>query len=246
MNQYASPNPARHSRFSRGLYTLFVLVITVALAACGTGESTPGEEIAPPIVITVVVTPTGGSGQLPDATLPPTTESTEPTAVPDQPTEQPTPGHPAPVQSSVSAVYQDFEHGSMVYMGDRKLIWVFIQSIAEPGSPVPTTRYGLWLGFADTFQDGEPETLPTFQPPDTFQQPKRGFGKVWRENAPVRDALGWALDFERPYTAIVVDYTIGEMYGDGTFGHLATMHAVTDINGNMIHIDESTNLWSIP
>jgi hypothetical protein len=220
------------------------LCLSFVLAACSAAP-TPGDDVAPPIVITVVVTPTGGGAPVPTSSN--DTATSEPAATEDpSPTETPEPGHPAPVQNRVSAVYQDFEHGFMIYLDDRKVIWVFIPSAVQPGSPIPTTRYGLWLGYADTFVDGEPETLPTFQPPDTFQQPKRGFGKVWRDNAPIRDALGWALDFERSYTAVVIDYDIAEMYGDGSFGPTAHMHTITTINGDLTHINEATNLWSQP
>jgi hypothetical protein len=43
-----------------------------------------------------------------------------------------------------------------------------------------------------------PETDPAFDPPagSGFYQPKRGFGRVWREQPGVRERLGWATDPE--------------------------------------------------
>ena len=46
---------------------------------------------------------------------------------------------------------------------------------------------------------------PSLTPPDGRYQPEYGFGKVWRENAFVREYLGWATDWGTDYTAVWQD-----------------------------------------
>jgi hypothetical protein len=49
----------------------------------------------------------------------------------------------------------------------------------------------VWLPYADTWQEGQdPGGAPGPQP--GLYEPRRGFGKVWRENAAVRECLGFA------------------------------------------------------
>jgi hypothetical protein len=61
--------------------------------------------------------------------------------------------------------------------------------------------------FEDTWTDAEPESDPAIVPPAGLLQPIRGFGKVWRNNAGVRDGLGWALSPEQGFNgAYQVDW----------------------------------------
>lgn len=225
------------------LVTCYLLLVII-IAACT--ASPQGVEVAPPLVITVVVTPTGNGTRVPSgasATVPPTLASGT------QPATQTSagPAYPAPFQNNVNAVYQDFEKGFMIYLADRKAIWVFIDAVYDAqGDVIPTKNHGLWLAFPDTFQDGDPETDPALTPPSGFQQPKRGFGKVWRENQSVRDALGWGLDFERPYSALVTDYSIGDFDSDGNYTPRSFIHTITAFDNSLIHIDEDTGYWSKP
>lgn len=229
------------SHLSRLASFICYLLLVIILAACT--ASPQGVEVAPPIVITVVVTPTSVGTRVPGATPPPTSlPGTQPATQVAA-----TPAYPAPFQNNVSAVYQDFEKGVMIYLADRQAIWVFIDAVYDAqGEVVPTRNHGLWLAFPDTFQEGDPETDPTLTPPSGFQQPKRGFGKVWRENQNVRDALGWGLDFERPYSALVTDYSIGDFDGQGNYTPRSFIHTVTALDGSLIHIDEDTGYWSKP
>jgi len=218
---------------------LLVVTLAATLAAC-TSLTPQAVDVPPPVVITVVVTPTH-----PGATVNGTLPASEMPAATDQATDSPQ--YPAPFQNTVDAVYQDFERGFMIYLSDRKVIWVFIKSIPDPGgTPVPTQRVGEWLAFADTFTDGELETDPAFVPPTNYQQPKRGFGKVWRENASIRDLLGWGLDYERAYTAQVTDYSIGKFDSAGVYVPQSFIHLVTTANAITIHVDEASQTWSKP
>jgi hypothetical protein len=199
---------------------LLPILLILFLTACSS-TVTPT-----PIVITAVTTPTA-------IAQPPI----NPTA-----TAQP-PSYPAPTQVNVAAVYEPFERGFMIYLSDRKQIWVFIRpTLANTTTNLPV-NFGQWLAYADTFKDGEPETDPTFAAPTRLLQPKRGFGKVWRENAPVRSGIGWALDWEAPYNASLTTYPIGTLAG-GKFNHKFSFHIITLPDGSAIHVNEATYMWS--
>ena len=211
--------------------------LALTLAACQTTPPQP-VDVPPPVIITVVVTAAGSAPAA--ATASPGKPATQ-TGLATQPP------YPVPFQNTVDAVYQDFERGFMIYLGDRKVIWVFARSVPDvAGTPVATQKFGVWLGFPDKFKDGDPETDPAIVPPANFQQPKRGFGKIWRENAGVRDALGWGLDFERPYSASVTDYSIGVFGAGGAYVPKSFIHIVTTANGAVVHVDEAAQTWARP
>lgn len=198
---------------------LLPILSILFLTACTTAAPT----VTPtPIVITAVTTPT-----VVPATAPVTAS----------------PSYPAPSQVNVAAVYEPFERGFMIYLADRKQIWVFIRpTLANTTTNLPV-NFGQWLAYADTFKDGEPETDPTFAAPTRLLQPKRGFGKVWRENVPVRVGIGWALDWEVPYNASVTTYPIGTIDG-GKFNHKFSFHIITLMDSSAIHVNEATYMWS--
>ncbi len=62
----------------------------------------------------------------------------------------------------------------------------------------------------DTWAEGEPETTGLTPPPGKLE-PKRGFGKVWREEPGVREALGWATQPERSDRAVMQFFDHGMM-----------------------------------
>jgi photosystem II stability/assembly factor-like uncharacterized protein/DNA-binding beta-propeller fold protein YncE len=79
---------------------------------------------------------------------------------------------------------QPFERGRMIWDSGSLQIYVMMDA-------------GTWQAYQDTFQEGvDPETDPNLPPPP--RQPKRGFGKVWREQlGGPQAAIGWALEEER-------------------------------------------------
>jgi serine/threonine protein kinase len=79
---------------------------------------------------------------------------------------------------------QRFQHGVMFWREDLWQIYVVHDA-------------GTWTVYADTYTDGQPETDPTLVPPPGLIQPKRGFGKVWREQlGGPGAAIGWATEIE--------------------------------------------------
>ena len=105
----------------------------------------------------------------------------------------------------ISAAEQFFEQGVM--------LWHV--------SPYPRTAATIYVGFTgsipvraarypDLWAEGEPETAG-LTPPEGRYEPKRGFGKVWRDQPGVRDQLGWAIQPERMDSATIVDFARGRM-----------------------------------
>jgi len=93
---------------------------------------------------------------------------------------------------------QTFQNGVMFWRSDTDVIYVVFKD-------------GTWQQFNDTWQEGQPETDPNIVPPAGLYQPKRGFGKLWRENAVVRSKLGWATIDERAMTGAVEPFQGGVM-----------------------------------
>jgi hypothetical protein len=184
-----------------------------------------------------VPTPTG-----PTAT--PTATSVAPTATPTTPPGAPTPT-PTPPACSITPILgfgqiwntypevrtrlrcpveqelntwsaeETFIGGYMFWRGDLGLIYAVYNG-------------GTWQSFVDTWTEGDLEWDPTIVPPAGYYQPKRGFGKVWREQAGVRDKLSWATTEERGLGASWQAYQGGLMlwsdvqgtfvlYNDGTW-----------------------------
>ncbi len=96
-------------------------------------------------------------------------------------------GCPATEVREVSASYQEFEGGYMVWRGDTNEIYVHY----DDGS----AAYFLEASYA--WMDDP--ALTEFPPLDRLA-PESGFGKVWANAPGVRDKLGWAVEAEQGYT----------------------------------------------
>ncbi len=84
-----------------------------------------------------------------------------------------------------------FENGHMIWRPDVGLIYVLVNTPWKPEG---------WGAFVDTFQPSDPQSDPTIVEPTPmsgsgdkiYSQPVGRFGKLWRENAWLRERLGWA------------------------------------------------------
>lgn len=114
---------------------------------------------------------------------------------------------PTPRVELVSIVEQLFEGGRMIWFRENRMVWVLVGEVGEVDPEM-----GDWFCFTDSFQEGDIEFLPTFEPPAqattesaveniSVQQPIRGFGKIWRDNPDLRERLGWALTAEIEHSA---------------------------------------------
>lgn len=106
-----------------------------------------------------------------------------------------------------SAATARFERGQMFWIqlrGGQSVIYVVIYGKSG------TMTYKL---FNDTWKEGDPATTG-LTPPAGMYEPQRGFGKVWREQSGIREALGWALELERNTTVNYQVYQNGAIMND--------------------------------
>ncbi len=103
-----------------------------------------------------------------------------------------------------AAAEQPFEGGVMIWLEANDSVYVFYKDQR-------------WQRFDDDWSEGQPENDPTIIPPEGLHQPIRGFGKVWREQAEVRNELGWALSPELGYESKIQLQEIEEEAGEITF-----------------------------
>lgn len=77
---------------------------------------------------------------------------------------------------------------------------------------------GTWQQFPDAWRVGDPEYPCTATPPEGQYQPKRGFGRLWCDNATVKSKLGWATIEERGFTGAVEAFERGLMIWSPSLG----------------------------
>lgn len=99
--------------------------------------------------------------------------------------------------NTLTAAAQPFEHGRMLWLDGG----VDGDGVARADMIFVLYADGTLTAFLDTWREGDPLYDPTIIPPAGFYQPVRGFGRVWREEAAVRDKLGWATAEEQAYLA---------------------------------------------
>ncbi|MBN1427402.1 MAG: hypothetical protein JXB07_03395 [Anaerolineae bacterium] len=87
----------------------------------------------------------------------------------------------------IPGVWQMFERGVMFWRENDHSIFIISELAIRQGQATDK-----WWRIEDTWQADEPEDDPSLQPPNGMRQPIRGFGKVWRGNGFIREAVGWA------------------------------------------------------
>jgi hypothetical protein len=102
-------------------------------------------------------------------------------------------GQPVGPAARATGGYRVFERGAILWRGDTRAIYVLCGGDRRTGDDVRGTS-------ADTWQEGDaPGPLPG------FQEPGRGLDKLWRENAAVRDCLGYATNTVETASTMVVE-----------------------------------------
>jgi hypothetical protein len=116
------------------------------------------------------------------------------------------PTWPFPSRPEGVRAVEPFERGTMVWVkGGYRLpnqIYV-IYFDNRRGSLV-------WESYVDTWYEGEPASGGE-KPPTGLYEPIRGFGKLWRTNAHVRNTLGWAAAPESADGGIVQSFNSGAL-----------------------------------
>ena len=111
----------------------------------------------------------------------------------------------AGARTGLGIAVQTFERGKMVWVPNEDTSGGVIYVVADDPSS-PSGR--IWRALPDTYVEGEPVNIDVVPPPGRFV-PVRGFGKLWRDNAWVRDALGLGLEPERADTGAVQPFEGG-------------------------------------
>lgn len=206
--------------------------LLVLLAAC---------QEAPPTLVIVVATETPAEGEAATAAIGAPAQTDIPTTTPITPTPAPSPTpnpFPTATLGQVQVAEQPFEHGRMFWIQPKRQIWVL--KITSEGR-------GVWTIYNDTFEDGQPELDPSLTPPaDNLYQPERGFGKLWRENAAVREALGWAVTpDEFGYISRYEYHPGGTLTADGQFVSGPGYHILFSLYEEAFRLNEADMSWQL-
>lgn len=236
---------------------LGVLLIGVLVSAC---QGPPPTQI----VLVVTATPGGFVAQaIPDAAAPrseqdqqapqaqqagatagPGRATSTPPATPalaSTATPAPLPGtpfivQPTPTVRQIQVAEQLFERGRMFWLQPTGQIWVLVVTAAGSGD---------WFVYEDLFQEGDPESDPDIVPPDdTLQQPVRGFGRLWRDNGEVREALGWATSDEFGFVTSY-EYHPTLRFEDGVFVAAPGEHVMHSLYGEGFRFIEESGSWRL-
>lgn len=116
-------------------------------------------------------------------------------------------GCPAGSPGRIPGAIQFYEHGLMFWRADNGNIFVISNMAIEFGQST-----GSWWRFIDLYGEIQPTEDPSLQPPAGRIAPVRGFGMVWRSNAFVRDALGWAVTEELSIESLWQTFETGWMF----------------------------------
>lgn len=206
------------------LRLLIVLSLLVLLTAACQGQ--------PPtqIVLVVTATPVDATAEVQqvEASATPATATATATTSTPSPTSTVNP-LPTPVISEIQVAEQVFEHGRLFWLQPVDQIWVMV--VTREGG-------GEWSVYQDTFEEGEIEFDPQLTPPAGVQQPTRGFGKLWRDNPEVREALGWAITPEFGY---VTRYEYHRIAPDRQDGY----HLLTSLYEETFRFNEADSTWQL-
>lgn len=151
-----------------------------------TPEPSPTPEPVSPLSTPAVQAPAAQPEALPTPGMTPVEACTETLSGAEESigTQVPELGCPLAAPQFVFMARQPFQHGQMIWRSDEQIIYALHED-------------GTWQAFADTFQEGMPESDPAITPPENLFQPIRGFGKVWREQLGGPAApIGWATEPE--------------------------------------------------
>lgn len=224
--------------------SFFISLIAVILLVTACQGPPPTQ-----IVLVVTATPDGASepttsnndndSQSEEATDEATeepTETLEPSITPT-PTTTPTPDpFPTPVEGQVYVAEQRFEEGWMFWLQPVGQIWVLT---------INEENQGVWSVYEDTFLEGEAEIDPEIVPPEGMYQPERGFGKLWRENPEVRDAIGWAMEAELGHTTRYEYHAGGTVDDNNEYEPGPGYHLVESLFGDTFRFNEGSFTWQI-
>lgn len=115
-------------------------------------------------------------------------------------------GCPVGTPQTMRGAWQTYERGVMVWREQDRSIFVISHLASQQGQSTAS-----WWRLDDTYQEGEALDNMGLSAPPGMLMPERGFGKVWRSNAFVRDALGWATGGEAGMDSVWLQFERGWM-----------------------------------
>ncbi len=144
-------------------------------------------------------------------------------------------GIPTPTIAQIQAAEQRFQRGRMFWLQPNEQIWVMVET--EDGG-------GVWTIHEDLFEEGDVEFDPDIVAPDDLFQPERGFGRLWRDNDEVREAIGWALEPERGFVSNYEYQPEGEVV-EGVYVREPGYHLLTSFEGETFRFNEINGTWQL-
>ncbi|MCL4249974.1 MAG: hypothetical protein KJ065_17635 [Anaerolineae bacterium] len=225
------------------LVILFSLIL-LAIAACDgppptmvvlVVTATPDASVMPTAVATETAgsTPESTQASIPATVTPTPTENAAPTSAPT-----PTPDvFPTPTVGQIQVAEQLFQRGRMFWVQPTQQIWVL--TITGEGR-------GTWTIYPDTFEDGvDPDLDPALVAPEGLIQPERGFGKLWRNNPEVREALGWATTPEFGYVSDYEYHPGGRVDAQGQYVAAPGYHILYSLYREQFRFNEVDSTWQL-
>lgn len=201
-------------------FMVLVLVSIVALSACAQQQAatptpfvngaagaqpTPSVAQASPTAAPPLATPTvAPASALPASTAPAVGQCSIALARPfdrvysDNPNVARALGCATEREKPLFIAEQPFQKGFMYWRSDTRQIYAIMDT-------------GRWAVFPDTWNEGDPSPSLGTPVPSGLVEPGRGFGKVWREQKAVRDALGWATDSEMGFDGVLQPFSNGTL-----------------------------------
>lgn len=146
---------------------------------------------------------------------------------------------PEPVKI-LDAVGQDFEGGRVYrYAPDPAY------TADQRGTVYVIYNDGEWLTFPDGWDASQPSSDPSLVVPNGRYQPVDSIGKVWRENADVRNRLGWASEPQSKFLGRMQAYLVqsGMPAGDTHFFFID--HGKWGIALLLNSVDMGPNKWEV-
>lgn len=154
-------------------------------------------------------TPQSGSEAQPAASLPPAPPDPTHTSVPECgiqwffPDAPPACPESQPLPSYAAA--QRFEHGQMIWIEQTDSFYLLFD---QGRHPADSRQHYQQLGPLALKPGASPDNRVGEQPPAGLLQPVSGFGLIWRGeveglDADIRAALGWAVEAEYGYDAVI-------------------------------------------
>jgi hypothetical protein len=115
-------------------------------------------------------------------------------------------GCPKEAARNVTFAEQAFQNGTMLWREDVRQIYVLWSN-------------NRWNVYPDTWTPNEPEGGAETPPRADLRAPKRGFGKVWRNQlGGATSPLGWALEDERGAEGQAQSFERGVVVRSDTLG----------------------------